>query len=75
MTSLKDFFFKNRTKNVPKSCSNKSDECLADQQHSHTCFQRVLKISGKKIKSNRNGGLKLQVHNLQNYSIPQTYCL
>ena len=26
MTSLKDFLFKNRRKNVPKSCSNESDE-------------------------------------------------
>ena len=29
MTSLKDFFFKKKRKNVPKSCSNESDECLA----------------------------------------------
>ena len=34
---------------------NESDECLT---YSHTRFQRILKISGKKIKSNRNGGLE-----------------
>ena len=56
MTSF--VFFKNRGKNVPKSCSNESDECLAYQQYSHTCFQRILKISGEKTKSNRNGGLE-----------------
>ena len=29
MTLLKDFFFKNRRKNDPKSCSNESDKSLA----------------------------------------------
>ena len=31
MTSLKERFFENKGKNVPKSCSNESDECLAYQ--------------------------------------------
>ena len=39
MTSLKDFPFKNRRKDVPKSCSNESDvkykftlHCVAEQR-------------------------------------------
>ena len=31
MTLLKEIFFKNRRKNVPKSCSNESDKSLAYQ--------------------------------------------
>ena len=57
MMSLKTLFQKPE-KNVPKSWSHESDECLAYLQYSHTCFQIILKISGKNIKPNRNGGLK-----------------
>ena len=39
MTSLKDFFFENRRKNVPESCSNESDNLSVIQPY----------ISGKKL--------------------------
>ena len=71
MKKYKPPFFKNgglndvielknkKKKYVLKSYSNESDECLAYQWYSHTCFQRILKILREKNKSNRNGGLEI----------------
>ena len=51
MTSLKDFFFKNRRKNVPKSCSDESDDSLLHlmraiaRAHASTRVQKVARAT------------------------------
>ena len=63
---IEGFFSKKEEKNVPKSCSNESEVCLAYQQYSHTGFPRIPKISGKKLGLTEMADWKLQVCNLQN---------